>query len=156
MLETRLNFDLFAKNKKPTVLIADDNVDMRIFIKSILSSYCTILEAEDGQQAIDLVRNSDIDLLLCDIQMPKMSGLDVLTAIRSDPQLRHLLVILISARAGEEASVEGLASVCLNLTNTFSCSHLVIFCHFRVLMVRCIASACDPRDKTDTRSEQTI
>lgn len=106
-----LQLNFFGDNRKPTVLIADDNDDMRVFIKSILQSKCKILEAENGQQALDIVRKGGVDLLLSDIQMPQASGFEVLAQIREDPQLKNMVVILLSARAGEEASVEGLASV---------------------------------------------
>lgn len=102
---------LFFDGRRPCVLVADDNADMREFISSILSPHCDIQEAEDGEKAWQRLQQGDIDLLLSDVQMPAMSGFCLLRHVRSDILFKAMPVILLSARAGEEASVEGLTSV---------------------------------------------
>ena len=90
------------------VLIADDNTDMRQYLTRLLTPYYQISNATNGQEALEFIRTQRPDLLLSDVMMPALDGLELLTVIRNDPELRTLPVILLSARAGEEARVEGL------------------------------------------------
>lgn len=92
---------------RPCVLLADDNADMRDYISRLLSPYFTVTAVTDGEQALARVREEKPDLVLSDVMMPRMDGFALLHALRSDPATRTLPVILLSARAGEEARVEG-------------------------------------------------
>jgi len=90
------------------VLIADDNADMRRYIERLLSSRYDVMAACDGQAALEEIRRHPPDLVLSDIMMPQLDGIGLLNAVRADPALRSLPVILLSARAGEESRIEGL------------------------------------------------
>lgn len=92
----------------PLVLAADDNPDMRRYLQRILSNRYRVVLAKDGAEAWDLARAHKPDLILTDAMMPKMSGDDLLKAVRSDEQLRSTPVIFLTARAGTEARVETL------------------------------------------------
>ncbi|MGH7259511.1 MAG: ATP-binding protein [Nitrospiraceae bacterium] len=92
----------------PLVLAADDNPDMRRYLQRILSSRYRVVLAKDGAEAWDLARVHKPDMILTDAMMPKMSGDDLLKAVRSDEQLRSTPVIFLTARAGTEARVETL------------------------------------------------
>jgi PAS domain S-box-containing protein len=92
----------------PRILIADDNNDMRAYLKSLLDPHAEVTACADGEAALALLRNGQPDLLLSDVMMPKLDGFGLIARIRADSALRHLPVILLSARAGEEAKVEGL------------------------------------------------
>lgn len=93
---------------RPRVLVADDNADMRDYIVRLLSTTCEVEAVADGQAALDAVRIRLPDLLLTDVMMPRLDGFALLSAIRADRLLRDLPVVMLSARAGEEAKVEGL------------------------------------------------
>jgi DNA-binding response OmpR family regulator/signal transduction histidine kinase len=91
------------------VVLADDNTDMRDYVRRLLNAQGYEVDAvTDGAAALDAIRASVPDLLISDVMMPGLDGFGLLRAIRGDPDLAGLPVILLSARAGEEAKVEGL------------------------------------------------
>ncbi len=91
------------------VLLADDNSDMRDYMRRLLTGEGYIVEAvENGQRALEAARTNAPDLLLTDVMMPQLDGFGLLRAIRQDVRLAGMPVIMLSARAGEEAKVEGL------------------------------------------------
>ncbi len=90
------------------ILLADDNADMREYVVRLLRSGYDVEAVGDGQAALHVARTRPPDLVLSDVMMPRMDGFGLLAGIRADPRLRDLPVILLSARAGEEARVEGL------------------------------------------------
>lgn len=91
-----------------TVLLADDNADMREYVKRLLSRQFVVITATDGEDAYRKVLEYRPDLVLTDVMMPRLDGFGLLEKIRLHPQVRHVPVIILSARAGEEAKVEGL------------------------------------------------
>ena len=93
---------------RPTVLIADDNLDMRSYMQRLLSPHYRVVTAADGAEALELVRTEAPDVVVSDVMMPVLSGLDLVGELRTDRDLQDLPVVLLSARAGSEASVEGL------------------------------------------------
>ena len=90
------------------VVVADDNADMRQYLRALLAPYFRVEEAADGEQALAAVRRERPAALLSDVMMPRLDGFELLAALRADASLRTLPVILLSARAGEEARIEGL------------------------------------------------
>lgn len=90
------------------IVLADDNADMRAYVRRLLSTHYVIDAFEDGRAALEAIRQSRPDLVLTDIMMPHLDGFGLIKALRSDVTLRELPVIAFSARAGEEARVEGL------------------------------------------------
>jgi PAS domain S-box-containing protein len=90
------------------VVLADDNADMRDYVRRLLEPRFTVMSARDGEEALDLIRKHKPDLLLTDVMMPHLDGFGLLRAVREDPKIASLPVILLSARAGEESRVEGL------------------------------------------------
>lgn len=93
---------------RKVILLVDDNADMRKYLQKILSSKYQVLTAPDGQAALEFARRKTPDLVISDIMMPKLDGFGLLKALREDQDLCHLPIILLSARAGEEAEIEGL------------------------------------------------
>jgi PAS domain S-box-containing protein len=96
------------EDQRARILVADDNSDMRDYLGRLLGEHYRTLTVSDGAQALEMIRKSPPDLLLADVMMPIMDGFGLLQAIRTDPRLSTLPVILLSARAGEESRVEGL------------------------------------------------
>jgi PAS domain S-box-containing protein len=97
-----------ASAQRATVLLADDNSDMRDYVRRLLAPHYDVEVVGDGQAALESAWQRRPDLVLSDIMMPRLDGFGLLRALREDAELRDIPVILLSARAGEEASVEGL------------------------------------------------
>jgi PAS domain S-box-containing protein len=92
------------------VMIVDDNSDMRAYLTRLLSPHWQVETVDSGTTALERVRDHPPDLLVADVMMPELSGLELVGALRADPATRELPVIVLSARAGEEAAIEGLAA----------------------------------------------
>jgi signal transduction histidine kinase len=108
------------------ILVADDNADMRDYLRRILGSRWQVEVVADGAAALASARASPPDLILSDVMMPELDGFALLRALRADDRTRHLPVVMLSARAGEEARVEGLgAGADEYLVKPFSARELV-------------------------------
>ena len=90
------------------ILLADDNSDVQAYVGGLLSDLYEVQAVSNGQAALAAARARRPDLILADVMMPVMDGFSLLKELRSDPRLRSVPVILLSARAGEESRVEGL------------------------------------------------
>jgi PAS domain S-box-containing protein len=93
---------------RPTLLVVEDNHDMRDYIARHLVGDYDVVCVRDGVEALDHIRARRPSIVLADVMMPRMDGLTLVREIRSDPHLRDLPVVLLSARAGVEASTIGL------------------------------------------------
>ncbi|MFD9099159.1 SpoIIE family protein phosphatase [Streptomyces collinus] len=91
------------------VLVADDNADMREYLTRILAGAgYEVSAARDGVEALDFARREIPDLVVSDVMMPRLDGLALLSRLRGDTRTASVPVLLLSARAGQEASIEGL------------------------------------------------
>lgn len=91
------------------VLVADDNADMREYLsRLLLGAGYQVSTVDDGRQALRAVRAKAFDLVVSDVMMPHLDGLALVAALRADPRTASVPVLLLSARAGQEASIEGL------------------------------------------------
>jgi len=90
------------------VLLADDNADMRDYVRRLLSDRYEVEAVADGEAALDAIRRQPPDIALIDVMMPKVDGFQLLAALRSGTETRTLPIVMLSARAGEEARIEGL------------------------------------------------
>lgn len=97
-----------AEDPAGVVLIAEDNVEMRAFLSRIVRRRYRVIEAQDGMQALEVARTERPDLVLSDVMMPRMNGHELCRHIKADPRLRNIPVLLITARHGPDAAVEGL------------------------------------------------
>lgn len=101
------NGTISNKGDKPVVLVVDDNADMRAYIHKLLEKdYQTVL-APNGREALDVIEKSMPNLIISDIMMPVMDGIELLQILKNDPVKKRIPVLLLSARAGEEAKIEG-------------------------------------------------
>ncbi|MEO6469712.1 MAG: SpoIIE family protein phosphatase [Acidimicrobiia bacterium] len=91
-----------------TVLLAEDNPDMRNHLRRILEPEWTVRLARDGLEALELARADRPDLVITDVMMPRLDGLGLVRALRDDDLLCDVPVIMLSARAGQESSLEGI------------------------------------------------
>jgi PAS domain S-box-containing protein len=97
-----------ATSERATILLADDNADMRDYVRRLLGERYDVRVVADGEAALASLRRHRPDLLLSDVMMPRLDGFGLVRAVRADPALSDLPIVLLSARAGEEASIEGL------------------------------------------------
>ena len=94
----------------PTVLVVDDNADIRTYLRSILQGQYQLLEAEDGKRGLELAREHVPDLIVSDVMMPVMNGLEFCQQVKKDVISSHIPVILLTARALEKHQIEGYES----------------------------------------------
>jgi signal transduction histidine kinase len=92
------------------IVVADDNADMREHLVRLLGQTWRVEAAANGAEALAALHREPADLLITDVMMPGLDGFGLLRAVRSDPACKELPVIMLSARAGEEARIEGLAA----------------------------------------------
>jgi signal transduction histidine kinase/CheY-like chemotaxis protein len=93
---------------RPVILLADDNADMRAYVTRLLGPLYEVRAVADGQAALEAAMAAPPDLVLTDVMMPRLDGFGLLRALRADRRTQSLPIILLSARAGEEAAVAGL------------------------------------------------
>jgi signal transduction histidine kinase len=99
-----------AAEARSRILVVDDNADMRDYLARLLGERYAVATAPDGAAALASIERALPDLVLSDVMMPNLSGVDLLRELRSLPSTRTLPVILLSARAGEVPEIEGLGS----------------------------------------------
>lgn len=120
------------------VLVADDNADMRRYITRLLTGAGYVVEqAADGRHALDIIRNHPPELVVSDVMMPYLDGLELVAELRSDPRTAALPVLLLSARAGAEASIDGLrAGADDYLVKPFAASELLARVQANITLAR--------------------
>ncbi|HXP57702.1 MAG TPA: SpoIIE family protein phosphatase [Streptosporangiaceae bacterium] len=96
--------------ERTRVVLADDNADMREYLQRLLGARYEVTAVADGLAALDAVHADPPDLVISDVMMPGLDGLALVAALRSDPRTADVPVLLLSARAGQEAAVEGLGA----------------------------------------------
>jgi CheY-like chemotaxis protein len=101
---------LLEPSRKANILLADDNADMRAYMTRLLSGRHGVQAVADGQEALEAALETRPDLILTDIMMPRLDGFGLIKAVRENVCLRDLPIIVLSARAGQEASIEGLSA----------------------------------------------
>jgi signal transduction histidine kinase len=97
-----------GRTRPARVLLADDNADMRDYVSRLLAEHYETEAVGDGEAALTAARARAPDLILADVMMPALDGFGLLRALRADPATRELPILLLSARAGEEARIEGM------------------------------------------------
>jgi signal transduction histidine kinase/DNA-binding response OmpR family regulator len=99
-----------SSGERASIVLADDNADMRDYMRRLLSPHYNVEVVGDGEAALAAVARRKPDLVLTDIMMPRLHGMELLARLRADPATSTLPIILLSARAGEESRVEGMQS----------------------------------------------
>lgn len=97
------------KGRKPRIAVVEDNDEIRALIVGLLTPAFEVSTASDGREGLSLVREEHPDLVISDVMMPRMSGTELCVAIKADPKLQSTPVILLTARSGPEAAIEGYA-----------------------------------------------
>ena len=113
------HLDAFAFSEAPAsspdqprarILLADDNTDMREYLRRLLATKYDVQAVSEGETALAAALSQKFDLVLSDVMMPKLDGFGLLKALRANEKTRTTPVILLSARAGEESRVEGMGA----------------------------------------------
>lgn len=98
---------LAGKAKKKSLLLVEDNDDFRFYLKDNLKFLYAIHEARNGVEGWNMVLSLQPDLIVSDIMMPEMNGIELCTKIKSDERVSHIPVVLLTARSSEEQRLEG-------------------------------------------------
>lgn len=96
-----------AGKKRPVVLIVEDNDEFRDYLKEVLREDYRILEAANGKLGLDITLESIPDLIVSDVMMPEMDGIELCKTIKTDRRISHIPVVLLTARAEEEQRLQG-------------------------------------------------
>lgn len=108
-----------------TLLVVDDNRDLCKFISDSLRDEYNVINAYDGSEAIEVLSTRDVDLVLSDVMMPKVNGLELCERVKTDINFSHIPVILLTAKVSEQSRVEGLkAGADDYITKPFNIEHL--------------------------------
>ena len=99
-----------AETARGRVLVADDNADMRAYLRRLLAPHHDVRLTADGEEALQAALADPPDLVVSDVMMPRRDGLALLAGLRADDRTARVPVLLLSARAGEEEAVQGLAA----------------------------------------------
>jgi signal transduction histidine kinase/DNA-binding response OmpR family regulator len=119
------------------VLIADDNADMRAYLTRLLRPHWEVEAVGDGAAGLAAARERPPDLILTDVMMPGLDGFELLRALRADPRTSRVPVVMLSARAGEEARIEGLQSGADEyLAKPFSARELIARVNSQIALAR--------------------
>ena len=146
-----------AVGHRARVLLADDNTDMREYVRRLLAPHYDVETVANGSEALQALRGQHPDLLLSDVMMPVRDGFELLREIRSDPQLSDLPIILLSARAGDEAKVEGLnAGADDYLIKPFSAQELLARVNTNIAMARLRRDITAELDAQKTRLQAVL
>lgn len=94
-------------DRSKLILVAEDNADMRAYLRRLLEPLGEVELVRDGQEALAAIAHRMPDLVLSDIMMPNLDGFGLVKTLRDDPRTRALPIVLLSARGGEEARIEG-------------------------------------------------
>ena len=95
-------------SESPVLLIVEDNIDMRQYIRKTLSAHYQIIEAENGKDGVNKAEENMPDLVISDIMMPEMDGITMTDRLKKDIRTSHVPIILLTAKATDEAKITGL------------------------------------------------
>jgi len=128
------------------VLLVDDNSDMREYVRSLLSVRFDVVGASNGREALEQIDRRGPDLVLTDVMMPEMDGFALLHALRQNPATTLIPIIMLSARAGEDARIEGMeAGADDYLTKPFTARELMARVDAQLKMARMRREAAEQK-----------
>lgn len=95
-----------TKSERPTVLVVEDNADMRSFISSILSDCYNVAEAENGEEALKVLLDRNVDFIVSDFMMPVMDGLELSRRVKENFAISHIPILMLTAKSGNDSRLE--------------------------------------------------
>jgi signal transduction histidine kinase len=119
--------EIVPSNGSPRVVVADDEPDMLRYLKAQLAQDFQVIEAGDGQQAVDKASHFLPDVILCDMMMPEKDGLEVCRDLRQKTSTRTIPILMLTARADEETKLAVLSAGANDfVTKPFSTTELIV------------------------------
>ena len=110
---------------KPVLLLVEDNIELRNYIKQSLLKDYIIVEAGNGKEGLAMIEENELDLIITDVMMPEMDGLEFTQIIKSKVETCHIPVIMLTAKSSEEQVIEGIEQgVDDYITKPFSANYL--------------------------------
>ncbi|WP_082326434.1 hybrid sensor histidine kinase/response regulator transcription factor [Sunxiuqinia dokdonensis] len=97
-----------SEKEKETILVVEDNLDLQLYLRNNLSSNYHVLQAANGKIGLELAKNKDPDLIVCDIMMPEMDGIELTRMLKTEFHTSHIPIILLTAKSLEEHKIEGI------------------------------------------------
>jgi DNA-binding response OmpR family regulator len=126
-----------------------DSFDTRRYMRSIFAPFVTVLEARDGMEALEVCSKKRPDLIISDVMMPNLDGFGLLEALKKSKELRTIPIIMLTARGGDEAKVDGLmAGADDYLAKPFNARELIARAHMQLQLGKrrqALESAFDAR-----------
>ncbi|MBO5001774.1 MAG: response regulator [Prevotella sp.] len=114
-----------GSSSRSTLLVVEDNADLRTFLVGILSNEYNVLQAENGKMGLEIAQKEMPDFIITDVMMPVMDGLTMVKKIKKDNNICHIPIIVLSAKASMEDRIEGLKSgIDDYITKPFSATYL--------------------------------
>lgn len=95
-----------ATNGKLTILVVEDNKDMRDYIRSILTEYYNVLEASQGEEALTVLQSQNVDFIVSDLMMPVMDGMELSRRVKSNFAISHIPFLMLTAKTSNESRIE--------------------------------------------------
>ena len=119
-----------TKNEKPQILVVEDNEDLLNFITAELASTYTILKADNGENALKTIHNENIQLVISDVSMPVMDGIEMCRTIKTNLETSHIPVILLTAKNSLKSQIDGLeVGADAYIAKPFSMDYLKVQAH---------------------------
>jgi len=116
-----------AESGLPQVLVVDDNADMRLYIREILQNEYAVTEAANGDEGFEIASQSVPDLIVTDVMMYPVNGIEFCKKVKEDERTSHIPVIMLTARSGPRDKIEGLETGADDyLTKPFSTAELMV------------------------------
>ncbi|WVR09485.1 hypothetical protein IAU60_006553 [Kwoniella sp. DSM 27419] len=135
--------------KTDVVLLVDDSFDTRKYIRSVFAPFCSVIEACDGLEALEHCKKAVPDLIISDVMMPNLDGFGLLQALKESKELAIVPIIMLTARGGDEAKVDGLlAGADDYLSKPFNARELIARAHMQMQLGkkrRALEAAFDER-----------
>ena len=91
-----------STDERLTILVVEDNKDMRDYIQSILSDMYSIVKAENGNEALKILKNNPIDFIISDLMMPEMDGIELSRKVKDDFTISHIPFLMLTAKTARE------------------------------------------------------
>ena len=106
--EEAFNIEQQGDNGSYRILIVEDNLELLMLMRHVLHQHYHVLIAKNGQEALDIIHKTPLDLIISDVMMPEMDGLELTALLKEDPDYSHLPIILLTAKSQEDDQQEAL------------------------------------------------
>ncbi len=152
---TQVDEERESSREAGRLLVVDDNRDMRDYLRELLSPEFEVETAPNGRIAFERAKANLPDLVVSDVMMPEMDGLQLLTALRQEPSTATIPLILVSARAGEEPAIEGMeAGADDYVVKPFTARELIARVHSHIKIARDRQKAYEVQAQLRTEMEE--